>query len=376
MSNQVKHGGQVYQFARTQSMPLPDSLQSVLDFSASINPIQPEIDWQQLSQAAQITVPHYPDQQQVTLKQAIGETFQLEANQITLTNGISSAIMSLFAQLKPDISLLFTPIYSEYQRAASLHSQQVIEVPQNELQTDSLDSVFSKLTEKSVMVLVNPNTPQGLYQSLECLEPLIRAAIAHNCWLFIDESFLPFISLANKASVRCLLRQPVAKKWIVLQSLTKYYACPGVRIGALFSAPNALNELGELSESEHWQWPSWPISVLDEQFLLQALKDENLSLKTADFLNKERPLFIEKLSECDLIQSVESGLANFLLVKTTLPVSVLQQALQDHHILIRDCQSFGLSEHDCRIAIKTHEQNQQLIIALEKVSNKQKQNSE
>lgn len=354
-----KHGGQVYEFARQQAAPLMESLESVLDFSASINPITPQIDWQQLNTAAQLMVPHYPDQQQVELKQAIARRFDLTPEQITLTNGISSAILSLFEQLKPDSTVLFTPIYSEYQRAAQLHSQQVIEVAHNELA--HFDS--SNLTEDSVIVLVNPNTPQGAYQSLESLEPLIKAAIEHNCWLFVDESFLPFISLATKASVRSLLDLPEANKWIVLQSLTKYYACPGVRIGALFSAANMLNEQTE------WQWPSWPISVLDEQFLLQALNDPEHDQKTLDFLNLVRPQFIEALANCDLIESVESGLANFVLVKTTLPALALVQALQTQNILVRDCQSFGFGDHTCRIAIKTSEQNQQLITALQNLSN-------
>jgi len=359
MKKVPQHGGQVYEFARSQPHSLEESLQSVLDFSASINPIVPNIDWIQLIHKAQITIPHYPDQKNELLKRAIGKRFELSPEQITLTNGISSAIMSLFSMIRPNRTLLFTPIYSEYQRAAQLHSQQVIEVPQN--QTTEFD--FSVLTDQSVMVLVNPNTPQGQYQSLESLEPIFRAAIAHNCWLLIDESFLPFISLSSKASVRSLLEQAVAKKWIVLQSLTKYYACPGVRIGTLFSAPNALDLHAD------WQWPSWPISMLDEQFLLQALSDPNHDQKTHDFLKQERLSFINALAECDLIESVESGLANFLFVKTRVAVAQLTPALEAHNILIRDCQNFGSGEFYCRVAIKTTEQNQQFIKSLQNISN-------
>ncbi|GKT11321.1 MAG: threonine-phosphate decarboxylase [Thiomicrorhabdus sp.] len=356
--NKPIHGGQVYQLLREHNATtsVKKGLESLIDFSASINPVMPQISWAPINLQAQLMVGHYPDQQQVALKQAIAQKFQLEPNQITLTNGISSAIMSLFAKIRPDLTLLFTPIYSEYQRAASLHSQQTIEVPQSDLPTFN----FNTLTENSVIVLVNPNTPQGQYQSIESLEPLLRAAIVQNCWLLIDESFLPFISLASSASVRSLLESPQAKKWIVLQSLTKYYACPGVRIGALFAAPNAL---------QSWQWPSWPISVLDEQFLLQALSDPDHDQKTQDSLNQERPTFIDALTRCRLISSVESGLANFVLVKTIIKAEQLVAYLAQSQILIRNCQSFGLGEYHCRIAIKSKAQNQQLIQALKSAEN-------
>ena len=356
---QPVHGGQVYQLLRDQNSAtsVAEGLESLIDFSASINPIMPQINWSQLNQQAQVMIGHYPDQQQVALKQSLAQKFQLEPNQITLTNGISSAIMSLFAEIKPDQTVLFTPIYSEYQRAAQQYSQHLLEVPQNQLNTFD----FSQLTENSVLVLVNPTTPLGQYQSLDSLQTLINAAIQHNCWLLIDESFLPFISLEPKASLRSLLHLNQATKWIVLQSLTKYYACPGVRIGALFSAPNALKQ---------WQWPSWPISVLDELFLLQALEDSELDLKTQTCLQQERPALIQALCECDLIHSVESGLANFLFVKTSVPALQLVQALQTQNILIRDCESFGLGEHSCRIAIKTAAQNQQLISALHRLAPK------
>lgn len=356
-TSNFEHGGQIYQFAREKNEPIEDALTHILDFSASINPIQPNVDWQAITRHAQMAVQHYPDSQQQALKQAIGNRFQLPLEQITLTNGISSAIISLFSELKPDTTLLFTPIYSEYRRAAERYSGNTLEVMFRFSEDGLSESVLQQidsLTENSVVVLVNPSTPQGHYQLPEILAPLLELLRHKNCWVLVDESFLPFIGFAEQYSVRSQLQQH--PKMVVLQSLTKYYACPGVRIGALFTATHALDKM---------TWPSWPLSVLDEQFVLQSLADPQYERNTHDFLQTERPRFITALSACDLIESVEESMTNFVLVRTHVKASRLVECLARANILIRDCENFGLGEYTCRIAIQSVENNHRLIQALQ-----------
>jgi threonine-phosphate decarboxylase len=356
-----QHGGQIYQFARSQQLPTFKALETILDFSASINPIQPQVDWQAIQQQAQVSLLHYPDSQQIALKSALAKRFVLNPAQITLTNGISSAIMSLFGALKPDKTLLLTPIYSEYQRAAETYSQHVIEIKQNLtdkiLMTEQTLQQFDALTENSITVLVNPNTPEGHCRSPAELKVLLELLNKKRGWVLVDESFLPFIGFADHYSVRRQLTQ--FPKMIVLQSLTKYYACPGVRIGALFSADNAL---------DHLAWPSWPLSVLDEHFILEALADSEHDDRTQQFLTQESPSFVESLKNCDCIDSVSEPSANFVFVTTTFKASELVARLAQKNILIRDCHSFGLGDYSCRIAIKSAENNQTLIQALQSIT--------
>lgn len=351
------HGGQIYQFGRERNAPIEKTLTHTLDFSASINPIRPNMDWQSIIRHAQIAVQHYPDSQQQALKQAIGHRFQLPLEQITLTNGISSAIISLFSELKPDTSLLFTPIYSEYRRAAERYSSNTLEASLH-FSDDGLSKALLQqidaLSENSVVVLVNPSTPQGHYQLPEILAPLLEHLRHKNCWVLVDESFLPFIGFAEHYSIRNQLQQH--SKLIILQSLTKYYACPGIRIGAIFTAPHALDKM---------TWPSWPLSVLDEQFILQALADPQHERNTNDFLQTERPQFISALSACELIESVEDSMTNFVLVRTRVKASRLVECLALSNILIRDCENFGLGLYTCRIAIRSTKDNRRLLLALQ-----------
>lgn len=353
-----QHGGQIYQFLR-QKYPLSSEIEAfdkILDFSASINPILPYIDWPLVNSVAQKVLVHYPDNTKFALKNALASQFALNPKQITLTNGISSAIMSLFSAFKPDTTLLLTPIYSEYSRAAHLYSLHTLEFDVKsleDLQPAYYAPILKELTEHSVLVLVNPSTPLGLYFSPDALHELMAHLKQINCWVLIDESFLPFMGFACHLSFRHALSEN--PKMIILQSLTKYYACPGLRIGALFSAANALKNL---------PWASWPISVLDEQVLLQALQDKQHDERTRQFFNIEKPRFIEQLQACELIESVSVGSANFVLVQTLVSAKTLAKMLQEFNILIRDCENFGLGDYSARIAIRSATENDCFIDAL------------
>lgn len=354
-----QHGGQIYQFAREQSAD--SNLENILDFSASINPIRPEINWPLVNAQSIKALIHYPDSEQVALKEALATKFNLTCEQITLTNGISSAIMSLFSAFKPDKTLLLTPIYSEYIRASHLYSEHTLEHQINNI--ENLNSAeflqtLESLTSNSIVVLVNPSTPIGLFLTPDVLSQFLERIKQVNCRLWIDESFLPFINLKSKSSMRQYLEGN--PKLLILQSLTKYYACPGLRIGALFSNSNALDNL---------PWPSWPVSVLDEQVLLQSLADKEHDAKTMAFFETETPRFIALLNSSELIQYVYPPTVNFALVQTHIKADKLVEALKGFNILVRDCESFGLGQYTCRIAIRSKSENDQLIEKLQLCAN-------
>ena len=345
------HGGQALAFAQSHQLAISD----ILDFSASINPNTPTIDWEQLAQQAQLQLSHYPQEYNAEsdsrLKPLLAQTFSLDESDIYLSSGISQAIWQLFRALRPQHTLLFTPIYSEYQRCAQAFSQNTLEIslrPQTWMQTNDIP-------EHSIIVLVNPCTPQGVFQSPHALRQLLAAAHTQNALCLIDESFLPFVSLDPSDSVRQWLNQ--YPNLIVLQSLTKFYACAGVRIGALFSKTHLTP----------WLPQTWTLSTLDRLWLEQALTDTEHSLKTQQWLRYEKPKFIKALQSITLIKQLYPSDANFILVEFILPSADIQAALVPHAILIRDAQSFGYSANHARIAIKSPTDNQRLILALQHI---------
>jgi threonine-phosphate decarboxylase len=344
-----EHGGQFFKFAHQQGLSVAQALSKVVDFSASIPPIQPHITFN----LPLALLGHYPADPNPTLVDLVAHKFSLSPSQVTLTNGISSAILALFAQLRPHTTVLYTPLYGEYHRAAALYSQHVIEIkrPLNLAPNSKkpLDQAWSNVTvpKNSVIVWVNPSTPDGQYSSPATLQPLLAAWRAQDCWVLIDESFLPFLGFDPQYSLRTYLHH--WPKLIILQSLTKYYACPGVRIGALFTQHNS-PALRPQS--------AWPLSALDSHVLQQALIDPTFDRRNQAWLQHAKADLLEQLTHllrAGIVSHIYPSDVNFVLVQTQQPAHYWVKQLAKEQLLIRDCSSFAFadSHYHLRISVQT-----------------------
>ena len=107
--------------------------------------------------------------------------------------------------------------------------------------TDGLES--AEATAR-IVVLVNPNNPDGATYAPEQLEPLARRLGAKGGLLVVDEAFsdvAPELSLAPLAGGNGLL---------VLKSLGKFYGLAGIRLGFGISS----NQLGERLAARLGPW--------------------------------------------------------------------------------------------------------------------------
>lgn len=345
----VEHGGQFFALAKLRGFSPKQALEQIIDLSASINPNQP-------SMSANLSLSllrHYPPQPADNLINALTNKFQLPCENIRLTNGISAAILSIFAHLRPDNTVLYTPLYGEYQRAAARYSRNLIEIKRDIQNTDNQAWLSEKVPANSLLVFVNPATPDGFYYSPMQLAPLLKQAREHNCWLLMDESFLPFLGFSDDLSLRSLLAD--WPKLIIVQSLTKYYACPGLRVGAVFAHRDFLNA---------WPQAAWPISSLDSDLLTQALQDMHFDQHNQAWLSAAQTDLIRQLNTSALIKRCYPTRTNFVLVQTHRPAKQITQALQNANILLRPCDSFGLGDDHIRIAVHTPAVHQHLINAL------------
>ena len=119
-----EHGGQFFALAKQRGFSAEQALDTLVDLSASINPNQPQMS----ADFSLALLRHYPPQQAQDVLSALANKFDVAVENIQLTNGISSAILALFAFLRPANTVLYTPIYSEYQRAAQYYSQHTLEI--------------------------------------------------------------------------------------------------------------------------------------------------------------------------------------------------------------------------------------------------------
>jgi threonine-phosphate decarboxylase len=323
----VVHGG-------TGKRQREKTRKNILDFSASVNPFPPAIDWN----ADCLDFSEYPDDTYSCLKERIGEVFGREPEEICVGNG-SIEIIRVFCQVifreNAGAGRFFIepPTFGEYDLSARLAGAVRVKNP----------------NDARVRFVCNPNNPTGtLLHRPELLE-MLRDAGTHGGTLFCDEAF---ISLADPEESLVPVRDPFL---FVLHSLTKSFAVPGLRIGFGFGDP-------ELVEKIETARSPWCVNAYAEAFAMEALLHMGDLADARWRIARERETLVSGIRSMGLECNPSS--VNFLLVETGRVAAPLCSTLAGKNILVRDCSSFGLPT--CiRIAIRTPSENRALLEALE-----------
>ncbi len=158
-----------------------------------------------------------------------------------------------------------------------------------------------------------------------------------------------------------------SQKLIIIRSLTKFFALPGLRIGYLISHPQVIQEFKKEREP-------WRVNALAQIAAVESLQDKNYIQKTKELIGQEKERLIQGLQAIPGFIPYP-GKANFLLVqihpRLCLTAAELKEMLIAEGILIRDCQSFhNLGPFFFRIAIRSPGENNRLLKALQKFRKK------
>ena len=113
LKNALVHGGNVYAAARELRRPIG----SLLDFSASINPLGPSPQVIRALATAAPLIQHYPDPDCVSVKQSIARRWKISPDRLVIGNGSSELIDVIPRALGIRSALIVGPTYGEYARA-------------------------------------------------------------------------------------------------------------------------------------------------------------------------------------------------------------------------------------------------------------------
>ena len=330
----MTHGADIYGYAKK----IGCRAEEIIDFSSNINLYQPEIDFSLSSREVAL----YADSSYGDFRTLLAEKYTLKKNQIALFNGATSAIYSLFASIKRKDVFLYAPLYGEYEKAALATKKNIYKINRIEDETDMP-------TEDSVVVFVNPSTPEGTYYSN--IKELLAEWIELECTIIIDESFLEFEELAS-------VRQEIKsyKRLYIIQSFSKFYSCAGVRVGAIFSNKKNIKKL---------QTPLWNLSTLDVSFLRQRLVDKEFAKKSRELHQCQKTELTKILTDSKRFSEIVESDTNFILALAENGEELFERLLEQK-ILVRTCGSFDyLSNNWLRFAVKGADAHKALKIALE-----------
>ena len=355
------HGGNRLAVARRLGCR-PEQL---LEASASLVPFGPPASVRRsLRRAlAGAAIRDYPDREHQALRQAIAQRHGLEAAMVLPGNGAAE----LFTWAGRDaaqagVSLLPVPGFADYQRALACWqgAWRPLALPlrwSGPFPQPFAAPVETDLDTVAVLWITNPHNPSGQLWSRESLEPLLQRF----AMVIVDEAFLPLVPGGEAQSMlpwvgRC-------PGLVVIRSLTKLAAIPGLRLGYALADPM------RLARWAAWRDP-WPVNGLAAAAGVALMADRAWDRRVQGWLAQEGPWLAAELAQLPGLVPMASA-ANFLLVRAERagqPCSLngLRLAMeQRHRILVRDCRSFtGLDESWLRLAVLDRRGNRRLLGAM------------
>jgi histidinol-phosphate/aromatic aminotransferase/cobyric acid decarboxylase-like protein len=284
------HGGDVAAVAKA----LGCEPEEILDLSASFNPEAPDLT--ALAKTELDSLGRYPDPTGATtaMAAALGTT----PDSVLLTNGGSEAIALVAGDLGR--AAVTRPEFSLYAR----HLAEAVDLAED---------------PAAPQIRSNPNNPTG------------RLAAAEDTAAVWDEAFYPLATGAwSRGDVAA------GRAAVTIGSLTKVFACPGLRVGYVQADPAVIARLAG-------RQPRWALNGLAAALVPELLALADLPAWAAATARRRAALEAT-------IPGVEPSDANFVLVRVEAGAAAARARLARQGVLVRDCTSFGLSGH-IRVAV-------------------------
>ena len=363
------HGGNIFQFAHEQRIEPYE----VVDFSANINPLGPSQRGLDALNAQLRYISHYPDATNDDVLNAIADTYGMDKHQITVGNGAAELLYAICRLPGYTGAFVPAPGFSEYKEALEASKIPVRDIfyrpreddngkPYFEVPYLALETFAAELKGQDGRIIVflgNPNNPDGTLLDKDHIRTVASMLKDANSLLVIDESFIDFVGndplQDNEHSIRSLVNE--FDNIIVVHSFTKFYAVPGLRIGAAFTNETLITQLQQYI-------PSWSVNTLAQAYTKAALNDVDYIKRTKQELNEERAFMYNALDDIEGI-TVYPPSANFILFQVNqegITANYINEELKKYNMIVRNCDSYvGLTNHWVRIAIKDHDTNIKLV---------------
>lgn len=323
-------------------------IEEMIDFSSNLNPVFPPKLEESFVDAYK-AIKNYPDNRYHNFRKIIADYLNVMPENIVPGNG-SSELIRLFAEVvieAGDRVIIPHPTYAEYEFQCKLLGGEIEYVY-------NISNI--KLNGCKAIFICNPNNPTGSLIKREELLKLAEECEHNNAFLFVDEAFIE-LSSPEESMVDFAVEHDHV---VVLRSLTKSFAIPGLRIGYVVASSNFANILNRV------RLP-WNLNSVAEVVVRRLLDKEYLK-SSREMIRKEREWLISRLRAIHGFKPYHSK-ANFILVDVNqffMSSKELADNMLKHGIIIRECSSFGLENH-IRVGVKKREENIILIKTFEKV---------
>ncbi len=266
--------------------------------------------------------------------------------EIVPTNGAAEALWLLGPALRPRLAACVHPGFTETEAALHAHGIPVVRVLRDPERDFALDP--AAVPDAADLVVVgNPASPSGTLDPAGAILALRRPGRT----VVVDEAFMDLVP-GEAASLASTPLDDV----IVVRSLTKVLAIPGLRAGYAIASP-------PLADRLHAVRPPWSANALALAALIAAAAHPAELAAIAERAAAERADLQARLSAAGV--RVWPGAANFVLIEVA-GGPALVAALRAQRIAVRPAASFpGLDDRHIRITARDPRSNARVAAAIE-----------
>ena len=326
--------------------------QTIYDFSENVNVFGPPP--QIIKKFPQYVdlVKRYPDPLGEPFLSAIAHHHNVPRQQVVLGNG-ASEIFSLLARRYANKNvLLIEPTFAEYAATLQANHVTITQLIVTDVLTWELPitAIQEQLPHMAAIYLCIPNNPTGAYPAREQIQAVITMAAQHGCEVVIDEAFLDWYD-----DTKTYIHQ--FNHVIVVRSMTKMYAIPGIRLGYAIAHDNVINALKQ-------QAPHWHVNAI-------ALAIGTACLQETQYVEQARQyarLHVQQLQKALTTYGckVTNSVTNYVCFKPPDAKALFHFALREG-IVLRHTENFvGLNGEWLRIGIKDEQSMAKLYAMLDR----------
>ncbi|MHC4200308.1 MAG: threonine-phosphate decarboxylase CobD [Planctomycetota bacterium] len=353
-----RHGGAPeLEFARLGLRQRP-----VIDFSVNTSPLGPPPEvtgaWNDLAAG----IERYPSVQGDGIVRYYRERLGLAAESILAGNGSTELIYLIPRALGLGRVEVASPSFHDYARASELAGARVSYFELSEetgFAFPGVEAMREALKRADALFVGSPNNPTG---TVFPPEALLELAGEHpGKWILVDEAFVQFLNEYPDAT----LARPdrLRPNVLVLQSLTKFYALAGLRLGCVIGHPETVARLRTYKEP-------WTVNGVAEAVagLLAGRREYDEKLRR--LIRSERGKVVARLRGIAGVEAFAPS-ANFVLARWTATDELddLLRSLLEGGLYVRDCRNFpGLERGYFRFAVRGPEENERLLSSIERIA--------
>jgi threonine-phosphate decarboxylase len=357
MTSAHEHGGNVFAVARSLGI----SPERILDFSASINPLGMAPGVRDALANCIERLLHYPDNGAAELKDCLAAFHGVNPGQIAVANGSTELIHLMPRLVGGSRALIVAPAFAEYACALEKSGWQIdyLTLKSEDDFALSLPALQDKLAGRYDMLFIcNPGNPTGALIPKAEIAKVLDLCRGSGTFLVLDEAFIDF---CEEDSAKDLIGG--FGRAVLLRSMTKFFAIPGLRLGYAIGAPETIDSIGALQDP-------WSVNTAAQVAGIASLSDAAYCQRTKSYVTAESDRLASALAGLPPL-CVFPSRANYLLVQIRNGSSAaeLRSGLLEKGVLIRDCGNFeGLDGSYFRVAVRLREENERLVELLAGVS--------